>query len=51
MSTKLEKLREINDAIIKRCTDLETYMFIENIQNIPTEKIMAEKEEVATDVK
>lgn len=51
MSTKLEKLREINETITKRCTDLETYMFVENIQNVPTEKIREDKQEKAIDVK
>lgn len=35
MSKKIEKLKEINESVAKRCADLETYMFIKNIINIP----------------
>ncbi len=31
MSKKLKKLKEVNKSIAKRCADLETYMFVENI--------------------
>ena len=35
MSKKLEKLREVNKSLAKRCNDLEAYMFIENIIDVP----------------
>jgi len=34
MTKKLEKLKEINESVAKRCAELETYMFIENIVDI-----------------
>lgn len=51
MSKKLEKLREINEIITKRCIELETYMFIENITNISMNKITDDKQEMVINVK
>jgi len=31
MSKKLEKLKEIKESLSKRCAEIETFMFIENI--------------------
>ena len=33
MSKKLEKLEEVNNSLTQRINDLETYMFVENIDN------------------
>lgn len=38
MSKKLEKLREINETISVIINDLETYIFIENIDNVNNKK-------------
>ena len=51
MSKKLEKLREINETITKRCTDLETYMFVENIPNVSVEKIREDNQVMVIEVK
>ena len=32
---KIEKLKEINESVAKRCAELETYMFVENIVEVP----------------
>ena len=34
MSKKLEKLEEVNNSLTQRINDLETYMFVENIDNV-----------------
>jgi len=33
MLKKLEKLEEVNNSLTRRINDLETYMFVENIDN------------------
>ena len=33
MSKKLEKLEEVNNSLTQRINDLETLMFVENIDN------------------
>ena len=34
MSKKLEKLEEVNNSLTQRINDLETLMFVENIDNV-----------------
>lgn len=49
-NNKIEKLREINSSINKRISELETYMFIENINvnNIITSNNKVSKKLVDT---
>ena len=51
MSKKLEKLKEINKSLTKRLNDLETYMFVENIVDIPIIKIKENNQELIIGIK
>ena len=51
MSKKLEKLKEVKKSLTKRLNDLETYMFIENIIDIPTIKIKENNQELEIEIK
>jgi len=51
MSTKLEKLKEVNtqlDSVLKK---LETYVFIENIVDVQEEKVIAEQPKLVISIK
>jgi hypothetical protein len=51
MSKKIEKLKEVNISLNKRCAELETYMFIKNIVVESTKKINNDTQEMIFKIK
>ena len=51
MSKKLEKLKEVNKSLAKRCNDLETYMFVENIADVQPIITTKDNRELAVGIK
>ena len=51
MTKKLEKLKELNTTLVKRCAELETYMFVENIVDVPLVKTKEDNREVVAEIK
>jgi len=51
MSKKLEKLREVNKLLKEILSNLETQMFIENIDETIDKKINAEYSKVVVEIK
>ena len=51
MSKKLEKLEEVNNSLTQRINDLETYMFVENIDNVGVVETKTDNHKVMIELK
>jgi hypothetical protein len=51
MTKKIEKLKEVKESLSKRCAELETYMFVENIGEVSVIKIDNETQKQLVETK